>query len=89
MMMMVTLAQVALVKKGRAVFGRIDKYVSRGALISETCSSFELYEGGEIGFYSEVPVRVFVGDRELEVKADGNLKTVLADQNDKLLRIEK
>ena len=77
------------VKNGMAIFGRIDKYVSRGAILDESEDTFTLYEGGEIGFYSEAPVRVFAGNRELEVKVDGNLKTVLADQNDKLLRIEK
>ena len=64
------------VKDGKAVFGRVDKYVSRGAVLSETEDGFTLYEGGLLGVYSEKPIRAFADGKELSVEREGGLNIV-------------
>ncbi len=62
-------------KDGRAVFGRLDKYVSRGAVLEENGGEVALYEGGEVGVYSETPLRVYADGREVRVSENGALKS--------------
>ncbi len=76
------------IKNGKAVFGRIDKYVSRGAVITESELAVGLYEGGEIGVYSETPIRAFAGDKELEVKTQGSLNIISCEKSEKEVEIK-
>ena len=75
------------VKDGRAVFGRIDKYVSRGAVLAESENSFELYEGGEIGIYSEREIKLSTDGNELEVVRKGALNISKCDIGDRKITI--
>lgn len=76
------------IKNGRAVFGRIDKYVSRGAVISESDIGVELYEGGEIGVYSETPIKVFADGIEVTVSESGCLKSFALSSETKNFVVE-
>ena len=76
------------VKDGRAVFGRIDKYVSRGAVTGEEGSEITLYEGGKIGLYSENPVKVYVNGKLAEIRRVGNLVTFNCVKDEKNIRFE-
>ena len=71
------------VKDGKAVFGRVDKFVSRGAVLSETESGFKLYEGGMIGVYSEKPIRFFADGKELSAEREGSLSMVSCEKEQK------
>ena len=75
------------IKDGKAVFGRIDKYVSRGAVLAECRDEITVREGGEIGFYSEKPVKVHADGRELEVTRNGYLSTVVCAKDEKTVVI--
>ena len=76
------------IKNGVAVFGRIDKYVSRGALLSEKDGELSLYEGGEIGIYSESPIKATADGRALEVARKGTLSTFVCGKDEKTVVIE-
>jgi hypothetical protein len=71
------------IKNGRAIFGRMDKYVSRGAVLLESGNEIELYEGGEIGIYSETPLKAVACGRELEVKKEGRLYSFVCRKEEK------
>lgn len=74
-------------KDGKAVFGRIDKYVSRSAVTAENDGEISLYEGGEIGLYSEVPVKAFSAGKPLEVTENGNFKIIKCEKDDKKITV--
>ena len=76
------------IKNGRAVFGRIDKYVSRGAVLFENEQGISLYEGGEIGVYSETPIRAFARDKVLAVKTQGSLNIISCEKDEKEVGIK-
>ena len=76
------------IKKGRAVFGRLDKYVSRGAVTAESDAEITLYEGGEIGIYSERPVKLFADGRELSVEWNNGFGKVVCRKEEKILKVE-
>lgn len=76
------------VKCGRAVFGRIDKFVSRGAVLDESAESVTLYEGGLLGVYSEKEVKAFADGKALPVERNGNLNIISCECEQKRVDIE-
>ena len=53
--------------------GRIDMYMGKGAIKKTDSTVFTLKEGGEIGFISKVPIRVWVNDVEIKTEREGLL----------------
>lgn len=76
------------VRDGRAVFGRVDKYVSRGAVLSETDGEINLYEGGILGVYSEEPIKAYADGRELTVERQGSLNVIICEKDRKRVVIK-
>ena len=75
------------IEDGVAIFGRIDKYVSRGAVISESEGELTLYEGGKIGFYSEKPISFAADGKQLEIKTSGALKSFTCAKEQKTITV--
>lgn len=65
--------------------GRVDMLMGAGAIVREEKGRIILYEGGEVGFISERPIRVFAGERELECERFGNLNLVKSERDEKTL----
>ena len=76
-----------LPKEEITVIGRSDKFIGPAALLSKEGERITLYEGGEISFHTECrSVRVFSEKRELPVRREGDLCTVLAEREETHLR---
>jgi len=68
--------------------GRTDLFVGVKAITQATEKEIQLYEGGEIGIFSEQPIRVYANARELPINRRGSISTVVVEKGIRALKIE-
>ena len=73
--------------KDFTIIGRIDKFISHAAIVSQALDVTTLMEGGKLGIVSEKPIRVFTENGEAAVERDGILNTVVIARNETAVKI--